>query len=103
MGIKRPLAGRAFRPKSRPSKPPIFGYIAFRRARRACWEPGTTRTSQNHQKAKFRRIHIPRTPLHKDIKKGAEALSRPGPFQMLLVYESRSLRSPFFCLALPFL
>ncbi len=36
-------------------------------------------------------------------KEGAEPLSRPPPSQMLLGYESRSLRSPFFSLALPFL
>jgi hypothetical protein len=33
----------------------------------------------------------------------AEALSRPDPFQMLLLYESRSLRSPFFSFTFPFL
>ena len=49
-----------------------------------------------------RRINLPRT-LVKKNKKGAEALSRPDPFQMLLLYESRSLRSPFFSLAFPFL
>jgi hypothetical protein len=36
-------------------------------------------------------------------KKGAGALSRPDPFQKLLGYESRSLRSSFFSLVLPFL
>ncbi len=49
------------------------------------------------------RIHLPGTPVNKDIMKGPSFLAAPPPSQMLIVYESRSLRSPFFSFALPFL
>ena len=49
------------------------------------------------------RTHLPRRWVNKDIKKGPRLLGTPTLSQMLLVYESRSLRSPFFSLAFPFL
>jgi hypothetical protein len=78
------------------------GFVCCAPSREATRESAPAGRSMQDAENGLLRIYLPRTPVNKE-KKGAAALSRPGPFQLLLVYESRSLRSPFFCLALPFL
>src|SRR4028119_1052687 len=69
--------------------------------------PQHERNFREPPRHEVRRPPLPRASRgHKGIKghkEGVGPLSRPTPSQTLLGYGSRSLRSPFFCLALPFL